>query len=177
MKHLHSEVNLRPFRLEDVPQKVQWINDPRMNRHLHYHIPINVEDTKSWFLNKDNQHRRDCVIEYEGKPVGLIGLLAVDEINQKAEYYISLGAPEYEHRGIASAATVLILQLAFFELGLNKVYLNVDAENEAACHLYERCGFRCEGFFRQELMHRGHLIDRKRYAILREEFEESKESE
>lgn len=177
MKQEKPEVSIRPFRLEDVPRKVQWINDPRMNQHLHYQIPLNEADTRNWFLKKDNAHRRDCVIEYRGTPAGLIGLLSIDELSRKAEYYISLAAPEFEHRGIASAATALILDFAFHGLGLNKVYLNVDAENEAACRLYERCGFQCEGLFRQELLHHGRLIDRKRYAILRESFTRQNPSE
>lgn len=170
MERRNTEVTIRDFRLEDVPLKVSWINNPQMNQHLHYHIPLNEEETRQWFLHKDNQSRRDCVIEYRGIPVGLIGLLGIDRTNRKAEYYVSLGEAAYEHLGIASAATQLILEYAFFELKLNKVYLNVDAENEAACRLYERNGFQCEGYFHRDLLHHGRLIDRKRFAILRDDF-------
>ena len=170
MNSRNNEVTIRDFRLEDVPLKVSWINNPEMNRHLHYHIPLNEEDTRRWFRQKDNQTRRDCVIEYRGTPVGLIGLLCIDRTNRKAEYYVSLGEAAYEHLGIASAATRLILDYAFFELELNKVYLNVDAENEAACRLYLRNGFQCEGVFREDLLHHGRLIDRKRFAMLRADY-------
>ena len=64
------------------------------------------------------------------------------------------------------------MEYAFLILGLNKVYLMVDAENTNACKLYEKVGFRCEGTFEQDLLHRGKLIDRKRYAILKQEFQE-----
>ena len=59
----------------------------------------------------------------------------------------------------------MILNYAFCELGLNKVYLNVDADNDAACMLYEKVGFVCEGIFVQDMNRRGCMIDRKRYAI------------
>ncbi len=172
----NDEVTIRDFRWEDIPMKVQWINNPNMNQFLHYHIPLDLEGTRKWFLSKDNQIRRDCVIEYNGTPVGLIGLLSIDRTNRKAEYYISLGEKKYEHLGIAHKATRLILDYAFYDLSLNKVYLNVDAENEAACRLYSRSGFQCEGLFRQDLMHRGCLIDRKRFAILRQDYISPKES-
>ena len=63
-----------------------------------------------------------------------------------------------------------MLKYAFDELGLNKVYLNVDAENIAACNLYEKIGFKCEGVFKEDMMHRDKMIDRKRYAILKKEW-------
>ena len=50
------------------------------------------------------------------------------------------------------------------------MYLSVDADNMAACHLYEKLGLRCEGVFKEDMMHRGKLIDRKRYAILKKEW-------
>lgn len=165
MRMTMDEVSIREFRLEDVENKVRWINDPEVNRYLHYEIPLSVEKTRAWFFRKDNESRRDCVIEYRDKPVGLIGLLAIDMVNQKAEYYISIGEPACFGRGIGTTASRLILQYGFQELGLNKIYLNVDADNEAACRMYDKLGFVREGLFRRELLRRGSLIDRVHYAI------------
>ena len=64
----------------------------------------------------------------------------------------------------------MILEYAFNELSLNKIYLNVDAENIPACNLYEKVGFIQEGYFSQDLMHRNKLIDRKRYAVIKDNY-------
>ncbi len=162
-----GSVVLRDFREEDIENKVRWINDPRNNEYLHYDLPLEVEKTRRWFFSKDDTVRRDCVIEYGGVPVGLIGLLTIDEHSRKAEYYICLGEPAYKRKGIARTATELILSYAFEDLCLNKVYLNVDAENTPACRLYESCGFLCEGVFHDELCRNGQFIDRKRYSVFR----------
>lgn len=164
---IHSDVSLRRFIEEDIDNKIRWINDPRNNTYLHYDIPLEKEKTLLWYRNKNDKNRYDFVIEYNGKPVGLIGLLAVDKVNSKAEYYICLGEHEYKGKGIAKTATKIIIDFGFNQLKLNKIYLNVDADNETACFLYEKCGFVCEGIFKQDLFHRGKFIDRKRYAILR----------
>ncbi len=166
-----SKVKIRPFTLEDVARKVEWINNPENNQYLHYDIPLSYDKTCEWFLGKNNTAREDCVIEYDGTAVGLIGLLSIDRESKKAEFYISMGEPDYKRRGIATAATCLVLEHAFHDLKLNKVYLNVDADNVGACALYEKTGFSCEGYFKQDMMHRGKLIDRKRYAILKAEYE------
>lgn len=164
-------VSLRDFTERDIQLKVEWINNTDNNQYLHYDIPIESEKTLRWFHQKDDAHRIDCIIEYDGEPVGVIGLLSIDKTNQKAEYYITVGNTAYQRKGIATKATLLILEYAFIDLGLNKVYLTVDADNEKACKLYERVGMSCEGIFREDLLHHGKLIDRKRYAVLKREWD------
>ena len=165
-----GDVALRDFEEQDIPRKIEWINNAENNTYLHYDIPLEYDKTLHWFRNKNNATRLDCVIEYKGIPVGLIGLVSIDSGNQKAEYYVSMGNTAFKRCGIASNATRLLLKYAFECLQLNKIYLNVDSENIAACRLYEKAGFRCEGVFLQDMMHRGKLIDRKRYAMLASEF-------
>ena len=108
------------------------------------------------------------MIEYEGVPVGLIGLLNIDLKSQKAEFYISMGRDDFKRKGIATLSTKMLLSYSFEELMLNKIYLNVDEKNVAACRLYEKTGFSLEGRFVQDLFHRGKLVNRLRYAILKE---------
>lgn len=165
-------ISVRDFLESDVENKVEWINNSENNEYLHYDLPLEYEKTLAWFRNKNNNGRCDCVIEYNGIPVGLIGLLSIDSFHGKAEFYISMGDTSFKRKGIATVATRLILNYAFCDLGLHKVYLNVDAENAAACKLYEKVGFVCEGFFKEDMIHRGRYIDRKRYAILKKDFTE-----
>lgn len=160
-------VSLRDFTEDDINLKIEWINNPNNNQYLHYDIPLEYDKTLNWFQQKDNAHRVDCIIEYNGVPIGVIGLLAIDNINCKAEYYITIGNTSYQNKGIATKATMLILEYAFLDLNLNKVYLTVDADNVKACKLYERVGMTCEGIFREDLLRHGQLIDRRRYAILK----------
>lgn len=162
------EIKLRIFEFSDIPKKIEWINNPQNNQFLHYDIPLEYEKTRKWFNNKDNDKRIDFIIEADDIPVGVIGLLAIDKDNRKAEYYITVGEVEYKHRGVASKATELLLQYAFEELKMHKIYLNVDAENIAACKLYEKMGFNCEGTFKEDMLFHGKYIDRKHYAIIDE---------
>ena len=167
----NDSILIRKFTQKDIPDKVQWINDEKNNRYLHYDLPLSVEKTKVWFQNK-SENRLDCVIEYEGIPVGLIGLIGIDAQSRKAEFYISMGRDDFKRKGIATESTKLLLSYAFDVLNMNKIYLNVDEENIAACNLYEKIGFTLEGRFIQDLFHRGKLINRLRYAILKEKWEQ-----
>lgn len=166
----NNRITIRDFKESDIDYKVMWINNPDNNKYLHYDLPLESEKTRSWFKARNTKNRADCVIEYDFIPVGLIGLLNIDYENEKAEFYISMGDTAYKRRGIASYATKMILQYAFEEMKLNKVYLNVDKDNVAARKLYEKTGFQCEGHFVKDMRHRGVFIDRMRYAVLKENF-------
>lgn len=163
-----QDVRLREFEESDIPLKVEWINDVENNLFLHYDLPLDIEKTTRWFRSKDNSRRVDCMIEYMGIPVGVIGLLQIDRENLKAEYYITIGNKSFKKRGIATLATEAILNYAFKDLGLHKVYLTVDARNDAAIRLYEKVGFKQEGYFVDDLYcaRDSEFIDRTRYAIM-----------
>ena len=164
----YEDVVLRTFEERDIPDKCRWINDPENNKYLHYDIPLEIEKTTQWFNNKNNNTRIDCVIEYNGIPVGVIGLLSIDKLNSKAEYYITVGEKTFKHKGIAYKATMAIIDFAFCKLKLHKVYLNVDAENIIAKKLYEKAGFVCEGHFSDDIFNQREqrFIDRERFAII-----------
>lgn len=165
------DITLRKFTAADIPNKVRWINDKSNNKYLHYELPLEIEKTQCWFeAIRNRTDRYDAVIEVDGIPVGVIGLLNIDSANLKAEYYITLGETSYKRKGISYIASKQLLKHAFEVFGVNKVYLNVDANNIAACNLYEKLGFRCEGIFKEDMMHCGKMIDRKRYAILKKEW-------
>lgn len=165
----YMDVILREFEERDVPRKVEWINNPANNQFLHYDLPLRIDRTTEWFRRKDNSKRLDCIIEYNGTPVGLIGLLQIDKVNRKAEYYITIGETGFKQKGIATKATKAIIDYAFEELNLHKVYLTVDARNTHAIRLYEKAGFKQEGYFIDDLFRAGNseFIDRERYAIIK----------
>lgn len=115
--------------------------------YLHYDIPLEYDKTLSWYQNKNNAYRKDLIIEYENVSVGLIGLLNIDVQNSKAEFYISMGDTRYKNKGIATQASLILLDYAFCELKLHKIYLNTDGDNIIAHRLFEKIGFTKEGGF------------------------------
>ena len=135
-------IAIRPFRETDIPDKVRWINDPANNRFLHYDLPLTEAETEEWFRRiKDAPDRRDYVVTADGMPCGVIGLLHIDRIRRDAEYYITVGEPALKRKGIALAASRLLLDFAFGPLGLRTVYLVTEPDNLPARSLFRRLGF------------------------------------
>ncbi len=159
------KVTIRQFEERDIENKIRWINDSRNHTYLHYDLPLTYEKTLEWFhRNRDNDKRYDAVIEYEGVPCGLVGLLSIDHKNRKAEFYISMDHT-FKGRGIATAAGKLMLRYAFDELKLRRVYLVTERDNTIAQKLFTKIGFLREGFLKDDLCMNGRFIDRYAYGI------------
>lgn len=166
----NHKIRIRKFEEKDIEKKIKWINDSNNNQYLHYDLPLEYQKTLNWYNNiKDSQTRYDAVILCNEIEVGIIGLLNVDLKNRKAEYYITLGEREYAGKGIATIASKLLLEYAFKELGLNKIYLFTEVDNIRAQKLFERIGFVREGRVNQDLIINNKKIDRYIYGIYNEE--------
>lgn len=165
-----EQVSIRKFEEKDIANKIRWINDSENNEFLHYDLPLEYEKTLEWFLkNKDRKDRFDAIIEYEGIPVGIIGLLNIDLKNKKAEYYITLGEKQYKGKGIAYKSSLELLKYAFDELELNKIYLYTETENKIAQKLFYKLGFIREGVLRQDLIINNQKKDRYIYATFKKD--------
>ncbi len=77
-------------------------------------------------------------IKEDAQPIGAMGLKNITKL--EAEYWGYIGEKDYWARGIGSYMLEEALKKAK-ELGLQKIYLNVSAENERAKKLYEKMGF------------------------------------
>ena len=166
-----EDLRLRKFQFEDIPLKIQWINQDENNRYLGYDIPLEYEKTCRWFERiKDREDRFDFVVEYQRMPVGLMGLIDVDKKNLKACDYSLIGEPAYKGRGIGYRAGLLNFLYGFDILGLNKLYGDVEVGNIASMKRYRRLRGHVEGYLMDERWKDGKPVDVYRVAFYKSEF-------
>lgn len=79
-------------------------------------------------------------------------------------------APHGQGRGYATEAARLLLDLAFDELGLHRVYAELDPRNDGSVRICERLGMRHEGRFVEHMWLKGEWTDTGHYAILEREW-------
>jgi RimJ/RimL family protein N-acetyltransferase len=73
--------------------------------------------------------------------------------------------------GWGTDAQRALLAFGFGTVGLERVWLTVNAENARAIRSYEKVGFQREGLMRRSFRVNGTLTDTVMMAILREEWE------
>lgn len=161
-----DDVGIRKFTEKDVQKKVEWINNPANNKYLHYDLPLTIEGTAAWFERvKDRSDRYDAVIEYNGIPVGLCGLLSIDEKNLKAEGYFILGEEKFLRRGITFKALKLLSYYFFEKLRLNRLYYFTEVINTPAAGLFRKLGLKEEGILEDDIRRGDKFIGRYVFSI------------
>lgn len=106
-----------------------------------------------------------------GEDVGIISLINIDYKNRSTEFIIDIGAKNIWGKGIGTKSISLILEYAFDELNLNRVYLQVFSFNERAISLYEKMGFSHEGRAREGIYRGGKWYDIVNMGILKSEYD------
>lgn len=172
MEIVGATIRLRPLEKRDIELKVKWYNDPQVNKTLILNEELELAKSLEWFDKAVcNDSRRDFIIETkDGEPVGLIGLLGIDRRHGTAECFCVIGEKKFWGKGIGTQAHSLLIQWAFEEWNLHKIWAVVYTNNAAVLKIIEKLGFKVEGTLREEKYIGGKRIDLFRIGVLRNEF-------
>lgn len=165
-------IHLRALQDKDAEGMLEWMTDPLIIRFFQFDATKVTVDSCLKFIASANHSpvcRHFAIADEEDNYLGTISLKNIDTEKKTAEYAISTRSCAHG-TGAAMQATKELLNIAFGEMNLESVYLNVLVENLRANAFYKKVGFcfdRCE---RNAIKIRNELKDLNWYAISREEF-------
>ena len=139
-------MKIRELEIRDAELMLEWMHDPRVNRFFRFDADkMTREDAVHFILSaREARLRREsfhfAIADDMDEYLGTISLKNVDWQEGKAEYAISLRTAA-QGRGIGTRATEILLDYAFRDLMLKRVFLNVFSDNGHAIRMYEKCGF------------------------------------
>lgn len=164
---------------KDVPYKVKWINNSEFRHTLNFDYPLSEIGTRKWLQSvAGNPSRKDFIVceKNTDLPIGYGGLIGIDYKNRKAESYMGIGDLDFQGKGLGVEIREALLDYAFDELNLNKVYSYVWEENTPMLELNKKVGFQIEGLLREDILSHGELRSRYIMGILKEEYQTYRES-
>jgi len=124
-------------------------------------------------LEKSAANRDEVyVIWYKHEFAGLIGFKDKDRINDKIEIGYWL-IEKMTGKGIATAATRKMVNLAFRNMDMNRVQIRCGVENDKSSAIPKRLGFMFEGIERSGERHNHSYIDLEVYSLLKREWAET----
>jgi len=164
---------LRPFRLEDAPE-VQRLCSAREIAAGTLEIPHPYPDgaAEAWIAgHAEAGERVELAIELRGEAalVGAIGL-NLEREHSRAELGYWIGVP-YWRRGHATEAAHAVVDYAFAEEGLNRVFAFHFTTNPASGRVLEKVGMSHEGTRRGHSLKWGEFLDSEAYAVLRSDWQ------
>jgi RimJ/RimL family protein N-acetyltransferase len=171
-----ERVFLRPAERDDITVFLEWLADAEIGEGLANRAPWSRAAEERWYdelqeaQGKSTWHFVICLRD-GSRPIGFCGLEAIDHANGSTELGIGIGERSEWDKGYGTEAMRILLDFAFGELRLHRVYLHVFACNERAIHVYERIGFRHEGTARDAFYRHGRHHDMHVMGILRREWE------
>lgn len=170
-----EKVILRAIKREDLQRQLIFNND------LEIEIlgggdppePQSIERLEAEFDENTRKGGRDgtnFAIEADGIYIGACGLFHLDGIARTCEMGIGIGDRAYWGKGYGRDAIRVLLDYAFRQRNLHKVWLRVNGNNERAIRSYRACGFVEEGRLRKHVWSNGQYVDDLYMGVLREEW-------
>lgn len=137
-------------------------------------FPTTKEQNEKWIENVLNKKNEINLIAYEkenNRPIGMISLIDIDQRNQKCEIgRVLIGEMDDRKKGYGGYMISLILKYAFLHLNMQKVYLEVFADNASAVNFYKKNGFVQDGFFAKHIYKNGEFKDVVHMSTFKKDF-------
>ncbi len=171
-----ESVRLRPLSPADVDDILAWVNDKEVVGNLAVFAgkPLTREDEAKWIesvLRSQEDRVFSILSSVDERYLGQVGLHQIYRRSGAARVSLVVSSRGEWGKGYGSAALCRVLDVAFDEEKLHKVWLMVFATNTRARRTYTRVGFREEGLLREEYFHDGTWHDMVRMSVLAHEWQ------
>ena len=141
MNLTYKKITIREAIPADAKQLCIWWNDGLVMAHAGFPNGLGISEKAviEKLEMQDLQNTCRHIIEYEGRPIGEMNYIRMDE--KACEMGIKICEADMQNRGIGKLVLSLFIKGLFEELGYNKICLYTNLNNKRAQHVYEQLGF------------------------------------
>ncbi|TXT58573.1 MAG: Spermidine N(1)-acetyltransferase [Promethearchaeota archaeon] len=169
-----ERIDLVPMSKENAKLRYKWVNDQSVRIYSRNEVPHTLEEIKKW-----SERSQEGVKEHIGfelwhkkdqKTIGNGGLSRIDYIARKANAWMVIGEKDYWSEGLGTEAMKLILDYAFKEVNLHKVYAGIFEPNIGSWSCAQKLGFKLEGRLKNAIYVNGKYHDARKYAMFKKDW-------
>jgi RimJ/RimL family protein N-acetyltransferase len=167
---------LREVQLADWPVVLNYQQQPDYLRYYpwRYRTPQAVQEFLNLFIEWQQEEPRTkfqlaVTLPHTGQLIGLCGIRKRYPQAHEAEVGYEID-PGWWGRGYATEAALAMVNFAFANLGIHRVWASCISENGASVRVLEKTGLLCEGRLRENRWMKGRWWDSLIYAILEPEW-------
>lgn len=172
-------IYLRPITLEDGSNIVKWRNTPSVRAHCLNQKPITLESNESFFHQYiDTGWYQQFIVEridedfgVSSYPIATVYLKDIDRTNKRCELCIFTSDDQEWNTESQTIAVKMLLEKAFDEINMHKVYSYVFYKFMDEASLLKRAGFTTEAILKEEALSAdGEYEDIVRFVITDKEW-------
>ena len=146
--------SLRAIERNDLPQLMQWRNNPELRKYFRETSEINSINQDKWFdmINDMNSiHKMFAIIETDtNRLIGACGLCYIDWMNRSADFSIYIGYKDiYIDDTYAIDAGELLRDYGFDILNLHRLWAEIYSIDEPKKKFFNTLNFQLDGELRQ----------------------------
>ena len=172
-KKLQTErLILRRFTSDDYKDMFNnWASDSTVSRYLPWNAHKDEKETQAllqkWVEEYKNADNYNWCIEYEGRAIGNIGVVAFDKNTKTAKTAYCIGT-SFWGKGIVTEGYKAVLEFLFCKVGISKISTSHDIRNIGSGRVMEKCGLKEVRTEKQTLKDENIVVSIK--EITKEEF-------
>ena len=171
-----DRVTIDLLRRDDLDALYELQSDPEVCRYMLYDprtrsrvSEVLDRDAAATRLEKAGDYVQPAIRDSSGALVGTLYFHLTNVEDRTAEIGWAL-LRRAQGKGYARDAAALMIDTAFAEMGLHRVYAELDPRNEASVALCLRLGMRHEAHFVEHMWSKGEWTDTGHYAVLEREW-------
>ncbi len=164
------DIQLRPWRITDLPSLVRHANNPNIARQLTNQFPSPYTEVHAnAFIEMATSHDpvRIMAIVINGEACGGIGIHPQSDVyckNAELGYWLS---ESYWGKGIVSQLIPKMIHHGFENFPIDRIYARPYGRNIASQKVLEKSGFKLEAKMEKTFYKNGEYLDELIYAIRR----------
>lgn len=169
-------IDLSEIKKEDMDSIYKWFADTEFLKYYDYYPPnpLDKSDVDKMFkYYEESGKSKVFAVRKESTIIGVAGFDDIIKENQVATLFIGLGSENERGKGYGTETMRLLLKYGFENLNFHRIQLNVLEFNDKAIALYEKCGFKKEGIFREFVLRDGKRYNLLLYGLLKSEWEKT----
>lgn len=154
-----SKYHLKDLKEDDLELVLNWRNSKAIRSSMYTDHIITMEEHKKWFnkVGSDNTMAVK-IFSNENKPLGLVNISKIDQINNKCYWGFYIGEPDAP-TGSGTIMGILALEYMFAELDIRKICTEILEFNTASLHYHKKLGFIEEGRFVKHVRKDNQYVD------------------
>ena len=168
-----ARLTVRLMRAADAEALAAYRNDPEVAKHQLWDLPYTLERARAAVTADDVDDfaagmHENLAIELDGTVIGDV-YVGLEETGKSAEIGFTIDR-RFQGRGYATEAAAAVVERLFDEIGVTRVYGELDPVNVASQRTLEAIGLIYEGVTKLSFLWRGEWTDNMSYAATAEEF-------